>query len=214
MRGFVPHQVTEIETRDRGRQIERKMEHAWILERYEPCNQDSKLPACSLQPADTSRLPAEKTGAMRVHRCTGNATLLYRASNQRERRERRRSSDTKQFQTRSHRAREDDLHRHHLTYCSLYYPDEIGITNRPRCEYVAQNCTPACATIFDRRQMFLLASPTYGYFLNIDYSTKLLWERSDTFPVTFRRQLKGRNTTLKTGERKVSSGETRLPPLL
>jgi len=34
--------------------------------------------------------------------------------------------------------------------------------------------------------------------------TKLLWERSDTFPVTFRRQLKGRNTA-GNGERKVSS---------
>jgi len=186
------------------------MEHAWILERYEPCNQDPKLPGCSLQPTDTSRLPAGKTGAMRVYRCIGNATLLYRASDQRERRERRKSSDTKQFQTCSHRAREDDLASFNEPFRLL---SGIGIINHPCCEYVARNCASAYA-IFDRRQMFLLASPTYGYFLNIDYSTKLLWERSDTFPVTFRRQLKGRNTTLEMGERKVSSGETRLSPLL
>lgn len=67
---------------------------------------------------------------------------------------------------------------------------------------------------YDRRQMFLLASPTYGYFLNIDYSTKLLWERSDTFPVTFRRQLKEGGTPLETGREKFRPRETRLPLLL
>ena len=67
---------------------------------------------------------------------------------------------------------------------------------------------------YDSRQMFLLASPTYGYFLNIDYSTKLLWERSDTFPVTFRRQLKEGGTSLETGREKFRPRETRLPLLL
>jgi len=66
---------------------------------------------------------------------------------------------------------------------------------------------------YNRRQMFLLASPTYGYFLNID-STKLLWERSDTFLVTFRRQLKEGGTPLETGREKFRPRETRLPLLL
>lgn len=43
--------------------------------------------------------------------------------------------------------------------------------------------------------------------------TKLLWERNDTFPVTFRRQLKG-GTPLETGREKFRPRETRLPPLL
>lgn len=67
---------------------------------------------------------------------------------------------------------------------------------------------------YDRRQMFLLASPTYGYFLNIDYSAELLWERSDTFPVTFRRQLKEGGTPLETRREKFRPRETRLPLLL
>lgn len=59
------------------------------------------------------------------------------------------------------------------------------------------------------------ASPTHGYFLNIDYSAKFLWERSDTFPVTFSTSAqRERNTVGNRRREKFRPRETRLPLLL